>query len=129
MQTRDQELTALDGRIAALKDRIEQERDTRKRDTMQRQAAAADTEGRRLINERHDRLDAERQRQEQATADAIAVVSAQQEAQIRSQLRRRWLGDEASFAAAWPRLLEEYRVDTALGRAPADDGLRPRFEF
>ena len=123
MQTREQELAELDTRIAEKREKLKNTTRPTLRERIERQIAGADGEARRLINQHHDRLDAQRAGQ-QAAARALEV---EREAEQRQQLRRAWPGDDSSFDAAYPRLLEAYRTKIALdtaGQPPA--GKLPR---
>jgi hypothetical protein len=73
---------------------------------------------------------ATRQAAEPQAADAFQQHQAdQQEAADRAMLRRRWTCDQASFDAAYDKLLEQLRIDRALGRQ-IDTGVpAPRIEF
>lgn len=73
-----------------------------------------------------DALDSKRQQQAEREQAAAAKVQADREAQIRRTLRSRWPGDDTSFEAAYPDLVQQYRVDRALGRAEPEPAHRPK---
>jgi hypothetical protein len=127
MATLDLEITELDRRI----DTLRSERDRAGgavRERLDRQITVLDVHERAAIQRRYAERAEQQSRQELALLNQQQAHAAAEEARIRTTLRRRWQGDDTSFAAAWPRLLEEFRVDQALGRPALDpfNGLSPK---
>ena len=110
VKTREQETAELNQAIADLRQQAKDAKRPRDKERLEARIAGLDTTARRLMNERHDQLDA-RQAAQQA---AVQQLQANQEAQIRAQLRQRWPGDDTSFDAAYSDLLRAYRINTTL---------------
>lgn len=120
MKTRAQDLQQLDSDIATLREKLKDAK-PRDKERIQARITGLDTTARRLITERHDANDAQQAQQQQAQAAAHA----RQEAAQRQRLRSAWPGDDQSFDAAYPKLLEEYRINAALAGADAPPAIVP----
>ena len=125
MATRQEELADLDQRLAGARERMRTTPDKAERARLERQIGSA-AEVRRLINERHDRQEAE---QAERSADAQArleAVEARKEATIRNELRARWQGSQADFERLYPQLRDQWLSDRALGRVTEPAINRPK---
>jgi hypothetical protein len=118
--------------------------------TVERYADQLDIEAMRGLKMEHWRFDQirpMRARNEVARRRQIAAKQEQEQAQEKAQqaarqkraddqeqadrrmLRLRWTGDDRSFEAAYPKLMEQLRIDRALGRDVGSSMPSPRVEF
>lgn len=119
-KTRKEELDALNQQIADLREKLKAETSQPRREKLQRQIDAKPAIA-KLIDERHDRLDQERQQRSQAIKAAEQAQADKREAAFKAQARRRFPGTEEEWEAAYPAIKAEWQRDLALGRAPADE--------
>ena len=127
--TLEQKLEQLDTQIAGIRAQREKSHDNTERAKLQRSIEMLNIHERAAIKQHHAER-AEREAAQQKAADTFLQHQAdQQEAQDRAMLKRRWTGDQASFDAAYPKMLEQLRIDRALGRDVGTDVPSPRIAF
>jgi hypothetical protein len=127
--TLERELELLDNQIAQMRGQREASHDNAERERLQRQIDMLNVHERAAIRKVHAER-AEKHAQEARAADLFQQQqAAKQEQADRAMLRRRWTGDDASFEAAYPKMLEQLRMDRALGRDIGTDISSPRVAF
>ena len=124
MRTRQQELAELESRLEQARRRQDETPDKAERARLERQLGGAD-EARRLINERHDRIEANEAARAADAQAKIEAVEQRQEATIRNELRARWQGSQADFERLYPQLRDQWLSDRALGRTAEPVLYRP----
>jgi hypothetical protein len=124
-----QELENLDTQIAAVRGQREASHDNTERAKLQRQIDMLNVHERAAIKKNHAEREASRAAEEKAADTFQQQQADKQEQADRAMLRRRWTGDEASFTAAYPKMLEQLRFDRALGRHVDSAVPAPRIEF
>lgn len=128
-KTRQQELDELEASVSAQRAELRDETRPLKREALERRIAGA-VEAARLINARHDRLEAEAGERERVNAVRLASVHQANEAAIRQELRSRFpLLPESEFERLYPTMRDQYLVDKALGRNVGSAVPAPPVEF
>jgi hypothetical protein len=127
--TLKQDLEHLDNQIAGIRAQREASHDNAERERLQRSITMLDTHERAAIRKNHEERAAKRADEEQAANAFQQQQAAKQEQADRAMLRRRWTGDDKSFQEAYPKMLEQLRMDRALGRAVSTDVPSPQVKF
>ena len=129
MATLEQELTALDQKLATMREQREKSQDRNEREQIGRSIESLNIHERAAIKKFHAER-AERHQREAAAAEQVQQQRADaQEADDRRMLRLRWSGNDASFDEAYPELIKQLRIDRALGRSSADLVPSPKIAF
>jgi hypothetical protein len=125
----EHELQHLDQQIAGIREQREKSQDTREKERLARSIESLDIHERAAIKKFHKERDERHQREEQAAQQYQQKRADKQEQEDRRMLRMRWTGNDASFDAAYPKMLEQLRMDRALGRSTADTVPSTGIEF
>ena len=128
MLTLEQELADLDTKINQIREQREKTQDKTEKERLGRNITLLDVHERAAIRKNHEERAARRLAEEQAAQLFQQQRADKQEQADRAMLRRRWTGDDLSFEAAWPKLIEQLRIDRALGRV-VDSVPAMRIEF
>jgi hypothetical protein len=129
MATLEQELEQLDTQIAGIRAQREKSHDNAERARLQRSIEMLNVHERAAIKKVHTER-AEREAAQQKAADLFQQQQADKREQAdRAMLRRRWTGNDDSFEAAYPKMLEQLRVARALGQDVGIDVPSPRVAF